>query len=142
MPLVPQRGAARAKVAPDDALAEGSCSLTCLLSEGNILMRITKRRLLLDASGIAVLATVFASAVTLQLHAGSAHASPISFQTVPLTRVGGGSLTAGAMATDTSTQADEFDTALLSGDADSAIGGVDEGGINRTLPGAKTGNGK
>jgi hypothetical protein len=107
-------------------------------------MRIAKRPLLLVASGIAVLSTVLAAGVTLQLHAGNAHAaSSISFQTVPLTRAGSASLSAGPTATDFSTQANEFDTALLSGDADSAIGNGDEvDGVNRTLPGAKTGNGK
>src|SRR5690348_7863162 len=105
-------------------------------------MRITKRRLLLAASGIAVLSTVVASAVTLQTHAGNVHAAPISFQTVPLTRAGGASLTAGPTATDTTTQADELDAAVSSGDADSGTGDSADSGINRTLLGAKTGNGK
>jgi hypothetical protein len=106
-------------------------------------MRIAKRPMLLVASGIAVLSTVLAAGVTLQLHASNAHAaSSISFQTVPLTRVGSASLTAGPTATDTTTQADELDAAVSSGDADSGTGDSADSGINRTLLGAKTGNGK
>ncbi len=102
--------------------------------------------MLLVASGIAILATVIASAVTLQTHAGNAHAAaPISFQTVPLTRLGSTSLTAGPTGTNTSAaQPDEIDAAQVGDDADAAggIGGDDQNGVNRTLPGAKTGNGK
>ncbi|HST87170.1 MAG TPA: hypothetical protein VLJ14_02240 [Ktedonobacterales bacterium] len=109
-------------------------------------MRIAKRPMLLVASGIAILATVIASAVTLQTHAGNAHAAaPISFQTVPLTRLGSASLTAGPTGTNTSAaQPDEIDAAQVGDDADAAggIGGDDQNGVNRTLPGAKTGNGK
>lgn len=108
-------------------------------------MRIAKRPMLLAASGIAILATVIASAVTLQTHAGNAHAAttPISFQTVPLTRLGSASLTAGPTGTNTSAaQPNEIDNAVNSGDADGAGNNNADSGINRTLPGAKTGNGK
>src|SRR5262245_14779 len=57
--------------------------------------------------------------------------------------VGAASLNSGPTATDTSTQPDEIDAAQ-NGDADADNGGGDGGdsGVNRTLPGAKTGNGK
>src|SRR5690348_9698059 len=113
---------------------------------GHLFMRIAKRPLLLVASGIAVLSTVLAAGITLQLHAGNAHAATsISFQTVPLTRLGSASLTAGPTGTNTSAaQADEIDAAQVGDDADAAggVGGDDQDGVNRTLPGAKTGNGK
>jgi hypothetical protein len=44
--------------------------------------------------------------------------------------------------TDHTTQPDEIDSALAGDDADSGSGDGDEAGVNRTLPGAKTGKGK
>ncbi|HEY7021017.1 MAG TPA: hypothetical protein VH349_07870 [Ktedonobacterales bacterium] len=104
-------------------------------------MRITKRPLLLGLSSLAILSLIVAAVVT--FGARNARAASISFQTIQITRAGSGSLNAGPTATDTSTQPDEIDAAL-NGDADADNGGGDdeEGGVNRTLPGAKTGHGK
>ncbi len=104
-------------------------------------MRVTKRPLLVTVSGVAVLSVVMGAIVS--FHATGAHAAAISSETVPLTRIGSASLASGPTATDTSTQPNEIDTALLGGDADSADGG-DNGTttVNRTLPGATMGNGR
>jgi hypothetical protein len=104
-------------------------------------MRIANRPLVIALSGIALVSMLAVAVVV--FHAGSAHAASISLQTVPLTRVGPASFDSGATATDTSAQPDEIDDVTNSGDADS--GGVGNGspvGVNRTLPGAVTGNGK
>jgi hypothetical protein len=104
-------------------------------------MRIAKRPLLLTLSAVAVLSMVTAAAVTSRTT--GVHADALSSETVPLQRLGTASLTTGGTATDFSTQANEIDQTVLGGDADSAIGGVgDDGAINRTLPGAQTGNGR
>jgi hypothetical protein len=104
-------------------------------------MRIAKRPLLLTASGAAILSVVFATAVTLRV--SGAHAASLTGQTVPLTRIGSSSFASGPTATDTSTQVNEIDTALNGGDADSSDGGDGFNvGVNRTVPGATTGNGK
>src|SRR5262249_52022026 len=104
-------------------------------------MSITKRPLLLGLAGLIILSLLVAAFAFTRVQ--STHAAPISFQTVPLTRAGTASLDTGGTATDTSTQAIEIDAAL-NGDADADGGGGDEGGggVNRTLPGAKTGHGK
>src|SRR5262249_20972761 len=88
---------------------------------------------------LALLVAAFAFA-----HVQSTHAASISMQTVPLTRVGAASLNSGPTASDTSTQPVELDAAQVA-DADADNGGGDDdagGGVNRTLPGAKTGHGK
>jgi hypothetical protein len=105
-------------------------------------MRIGKRPLLLGMSSLAILSLIIAAAVTFggrQAHA----ASTISSQIVQLTRLGSTAPTSGQTATDFSTQPDEIDAALNT-DADADNGGGDDegGGVNRTLPGAKTGHGK
>lgn len=102
-------------------------------------MRNAKRPLVVALSGLAV-ASLLTAAVTI-VQPGTAHAAALSGQIVPLVRIGAASLTAGPTATDTSTQPDEIDAAL-NGDA-SGDGGYDgTSGVNRTLPGAQTGNGK
>src|SRR5262245_14425514 len=105
-------------------------------------MRIAKRHLLLGLSSLAILSLVVAAVVT--YGARNASAASIGFQTIQLTRAGSGSLNAGPTATDFTTQPDEIDAALNGdADADGGSGGdEDEGGVNRTLPGAKTGHGK
>jgi hypothetical protein len=71
--------------------------------------------------------------------AGSAAAiTPVKLN---LQRVGSSSFPPTSVGTDTSTKADEIDAAL-NGDTDSGSGTNDEAGVNRTLPGAKTGKGK
>ncbi len=71
--------------------------------------------------------------------AGSASATgPV---TLTLQRVGTSSFPSVSVGTDTTTKADEIDAAL-NGDTDSGSGTNDEAGVNRTLPGAKTGKGK
>ena len=104
-------------------------------------MRIAKRPLLLGLSSLAILSLVVAAVVT--YGARNASAASIGFQTIQLTRAGSGSLNAGPTATDFTTQPDEIDAAL-NGDADADNGGGDgeDSGVNRTLPGAKTGHGK
>lgn len=104
-------------------------------------MRIAKRPLLLILCGVAVLSVVIATAVSFR--ATGVRAAGIASQTVALTRDGSASFASAGTATDFSTQANEIDTTLLGGDADSAFGGPgDEGGINRSLPGTTTGNGR
>jgi hypothetical protein len=104
-------------------------------------MRVAKRPLLLILCGLAVLSVVFATVVSFR--ASGVRAAGIASETVPLTRVGSASFASAGTATDFSTQADEIDTTLLGGDADSALGGPgDEGGINRSIPGTTTGNGR
>lgn len=103
-------------------------------------MRIAKRPLVIILSGLALVSMLTAAVAV--FHANAAHAASIGSQTVPLTRVGAASLTSQPTATDTSTQPTEIDAAL-NGDADADNGGGDTGGgVNRTLPGAVTGNGK
>ena len=104
-------------------------------------MRIPKRTLVIALSGILVVSTFAVAFVATR--APGAHAASISPQTVPLTRVGAASFDSGPTATDTSTQPNEIDDVTNSGDADS--GGVGDGGdtgVNSTLPGAVTGNGR
>src|SRR5262245_58278106 len=100
-------------------------------------MRLTKRPLMLGLSGLILLALLVAAFAFSRVQ--STHAASGGFETVPLTRVGAASLDTGPTATDTSTQPDEIDAAL-NGDADADNGGGDEdgGGVNRTLPGART----
>ena len=83
-----------------------------------------------------VLAPLVAFAVV-----GNAVAAATSPVTLTLTRVGNHSFPPSSVGTDTRTQADEIDAAL-NGDTDSGSGTNDEAGVNRTLPGAKTGKGK
>lgn len=105
-------------------------------------MRIAKRPLLLTVSGLAVLSVVAATVVS--FHISGAQAAAITSQQVPLTRIGSSSFASAPTATDTSTQADEIDATVSGGDADSAIGSGDNGStsIDRSLPGATTGNGR
>jgi hypothetical protein len=104
-------------------------------------MRIAKRPLLLVLCGVAVLSVVFATAFSFR--ATGARAADSSSQSVPLTRIGSASFASAGTATDFSTQANEIDTTVLGGDADNAFGGPgDDGGINRTPPGATIGNGR
>jgi hypothetical protein len=104
-------------------------------------MRIAKRPLLLGLSSLAILSLVVAAVVT--YGARNASAASIGFQTIQLTRAGSGSLNAGPTATDFTTQPDEIDAALNGdADADGGSGDGEESGVNRTLPGAKTGHGK
>ena len=104
-------------------------------------MRIAKRTLIFSMGSLAVVSMLAAAFAVFQ--ARGAHAASVGGQLVPLTRVGAASLTSFPAATDTGTQPDEIDAAL-NGDADADNGGGDEedGGINRTLPGAHTGQGK
>jgi len=106
-------------------------------------MRIAKRPVVIALSGIALISMLAAAFVA--FHASGAHAASISPQTVPLTRIGSSSFASAPMATDTSGQQDEIDVALNGGDADNGDGGDADAGatsVNRTPPGAKTGNGK
>src|SRR5215469_7432474 len=104
-------------------------------------MRIAKRPLLLMLCGLAVLSVVVATAISLR--PTGARAAAITSETVPLTHVGNASFAAGPTATDFSTQPNEIDTTLLGNDADASLGGPgDEGGINRSIPGTTTGNGR
>jgi hypothetical protein len=102
-------------------------------------MRIAKRPLLLAASGLAIIGLVFGTAFTLR--ASGAHADALTGQLVPLTRIGSSSFASGPTATDFSTQPDEIDETLNGGDADNGTGNDGTTSINRTLPGAVTGNG-
>jgi hypothetical protein len=56
--------------------------------------------------------------------------------------MGSGSPVAAGQATDTSTQANEIDSALFGDDADNGGDGNADVGVNRTLPGAQTGTGQ
>ncbi len=108
-------------------------------------MRIAKRPLVIALGGVAVLAMLAAAFAV--FHVGGAHAASISPQTVPLIRADSSSFASAPMATDTSAQENEIDTTVLGGDADSGDGGDDGSGglttsVNRTLPGATTGNGR
>lgn len=76
--------------------------------------------------------------VALTMAGSAAAAGPV---TLTLHRVGSVSFPSASVAIDTRTQADEIDAAL-NGDTDSGSGTNDEAGVNRTLPGAKTGKGK
>ncbi|HEV2238968.1 MAG TPA: hypothetical protein VGR57_20080, partial [Ktedonobacterales bacterium] len=109
--------------------------------EVHLSMRIPKRSLVIALTGLLV-ASTFAVAFVAS-RAPGAHAASISPQTVvPLTRVGVASFDSGPTATDTSTQPNEIDDATNSGDADSGgVGNSSDVGVNRTLPGAVTGNG-
>jgi hypothetical protein len=71
--------------------------------------------------------------------ANSAVVSPV---TLTLKRLGTASMPPATTTTDYSTTAEEIDTAISGGDADSGAGFFDEGkGVNRTLPGTRTGRG-
>jgi hypothetical protein len=91
-------------------------------------------------------AAVLAAATVLwivQAQGASATGSAASV-TVPLTRIGTASFTTGTPSSDPATDLTEIDTAT-NGDADADSGqGNDEGdgGVDRSLPGATTGNGK
>ena len=61
--------------------------------------------------------------------------------TVPVTRVGSASLTPGSASTDPATDLTEIDAAT-NGDTDSGSTTDESDGVNRSLPGATTGNGK
>ena len=72
----------------------------------------------------------------------SAQTAPIQPTTVPLQRVGSSSFASAPPVVDVSGASDEIDTAVNGGDAD-GNGGDDTGvGINRSLPGTTTGNGR
>ena len=103
-------------------------------------MRIAKRHLLLTVSGVAVLSMVVATVAS--FHTTSAQAAGLRSEQVPLTRIGTSSFASGPIATDTSTQADEIDSTVNGGDADGSDGSDGTTAINRTLPGAVTGNGR
>src|SRR5215471_9314143 len=62
--------------------------------------------------------------------------------TLTLQRIGTSSFPQASTGTDTTTQAVEIDSAVFGDDADSGGGDDEDSGINRTLPGAKTGKGK
>ena len=85
-------------------------------------------------------ALVLAPLVALSV-VGNAVAAATSPVTLTLTRVGNHSFPPSSVGIDTRTQADEIDAAM-NGDTDSGSGTNDEAGVNRTLPGAKTGKGK
>jgi hypothetical protein len=105
-------------------------------------MQIAKRPVVIALSGIALISMLAAAFVA--FHASGAHAASISPQTVQLTRVGAASFGSAPMATDVSGLPDEIDAALNGDEADAnnGGGGGDESGVNRTLPGVKTGHGK
>jgi hypothetical protein len=109
-------------------------------------MRFVKRPIVIAVAGIALVAMIAAALAA--FHVGGAHAASISAQTVPLTQLGSSSFASAPEATDTSGQQDEIDATVNGGDADS---GIDDGGgdadtgatsIDRTPPGATTGNGR
>jgi len=77
--------------------------------------------------------------LTLAGTAASAGAAPV---TLTLQRLGTTSFPPASTATDTSTKADEIDAAVNGDDADGGAGDDHGIGINRTLPGARTGKGK
>ncbi|HEY7419945.1 MAG TPA: hypothetical protein VH593_32505, partial [Ktedonobacteraceae bacterium] len=108
-----------------------------------MLFRDRKRVLLYSVSSLTILSLLLGAFVLFRGSVSAAGATTISGTTIPLTRVGAASLTSAPTATDTSTQADEVDAVLNGDDADNGDGGNedDEGGVNRTLPGAKQGNG-
>lgn len=104
-----------------------------------MVFRNRKRVLQYSVSSLAILSLLLG--VFFVSH-NNAHAAGISGQTVPLTRIGSASFASAPTATNFSTQPDEIDAALFSGDADSATGDDEDAGVNRTLPGAVQGNGK
>ena len=77
--------------------------------------------------------------VALTLAGTAAAAGPV---TLTLQRVGNSSFPPVSVGTDTTTQADEIDAAVNGGDADGGAGSDGNIGVNRTLPGSKTGKGK
>jgi hypothetical protein len=74
--------------------------------------------------------------------AGTAAAATISPVSLTLQRIGSNSFPPVSIGTDTATKADEFDDAVMGDDADGGSGEDQESGVNRTLPGAKTGKGR
>jgi hypothetical protein len=104
-----------------------------------MVFRDRKRVLLYSVSSLTILSLLLGAFVFFH---GSVSAATISGQTVPLTRLGSASFASGPVATNFSTQPDEIDTALVSGDADSGEGDNADSGVDRTLPGATRGNGK
>lgn len=90
-----------------------------------------------------VLAITFAIALVASLISTiSAQAPAIQSTTVPLQRVGSSSFASAPPATDVSSAANEIDTAVNGGDADGNGGDENSIGINRSLPGTTTGNGR
>lgn len=89
------------------------------------------------------LAVAFGTALLLTLlKTVSAQSTSIQPTTVPLQRVGTSSFASAPPATDVSGVSDEIDAAINGGDAD-GNGGDESGiGINRSLPGTATGNGR
>src|SRR5207302_10371561 len=68
--------------------------------------------------------------------------TPTSDVSLPLKKVGSSSFSSAPMATNLTGGVDEFDSAVTGNDADGGDGEDQESGVNRTLPGAHTGNGK
>ncbi|HEY7347829.1 MAG TPA: hypothetical protein VH599_05875 [Ktedonobacterales bacterium] len=107
-----------------------------------MLLHRHKRVILYSVSSLTILALLLGA---FALIPGNAHAAPtITGQILHLTPIGSASFDSAPTATDFTTQPDEIDAALNGDDEDSAGGGGDdeEAGVNRTVPGATTGNGK
>ncbi|HEU5199827.1 MAG TPA: hypothetical protein VFU32_09330, partial [Ktedonobacterales bacterium] len=105
----------------------------------DMLLHTRKRVLLYSVSSLTILSLLLGASVFSQ---GSARAATSSGQTIPLVRIGSASFASAPTATNTSTQPDEIDAFLNGDDADNGSGDDADGGVNRTLPGAKQGNGK
>jgi hypothetical protein len=93
-------------------------------------------RLIFTALGMAALICMLS---TVPVQAGS---TPTTAVSVPLQRVGSSSFASAPMATNLTGGVDEFDSAVTGNDADGGDAEDQESGVNRTLPGAHTGNGK
>lgn len=104
-------------------------------------MRIAKRSLVISLSGLAIVSMLAAAFVVFS--ARGARASAITGQVVQLLPGGAASLVSGPTATDTGggTLSDEIDAAL-NGDTDSSDSSDDFAGVNRSLPGVESGNGR
>ncbi len=74
--------------------------------------------------------------------AGAAASTMSGPVTLTLQRVGTSSFPPASTAVDTTTQPDEIDSALNGDDADGGAGSDESIGVNRTIPGTKTGKGK
>ena len=107
-----------------------------------MLLHTRKRVLLYSVSSLTILSLLLGAAVFSHGSASAAPAATLSGQTIPLLRAGSASFASAPAATDTSTQADEIDAAVNSGDADNGGGDSEDAGVNRTLPGARQGNGR
>jgi hypothetical protein len=88
-----------------------------------------------------VAAIVVAASAVWIVQAQGASAAALTSVTVPLTRVGPASLSTGSGSTDPATDLTEIDSAT-NGDTDSGDAADVGDGINRSLPGATTGNGQ